>query len=59
MDPSPETSPARPRYKWPWFVLAFLLLGLALAVIWMSSDVRRVQDYRNPYSSETNDPGRR
>ncbi len=35
------------RYKWPWFVLAAFLLGLALAVLWLSFDVRKVEQERN------------
>jgi hypothetical protein len=30
-----------PRYKWPWFVLAAFLLGVALAIVWMSFAVHR------------------
>ena len=35
------------RYKWPWFVLAAFLLGVALAVLWMIFDVRTIEQERN------------
>jgi hypothetical protein len=34
-------------YKWPWFVLAAFLLGVALAILWMSFEVRKVEQERN------------
>lgn len=40
--------PARPRYKWPLVVLALFLAGLALAVVWMSHEVRRLRSFRDP-----------
>jgi len=38
---------APPRYRWPWFVLAAFLLGVALAILWMSFAVRKVEQERN------------
>jgi len=35
------------RYRWPWLVLAALLLGVALAILWMSFEVRNVERERN------------
>lgn len=35
------------RYKWPWFVLAAVLLFLALAVVWMSFAVQREKQERD------------
>jgi uncharacterized membrane-anchored protein YhcB (DUF1043 family) len=35
------------RYKWPWFVLAAFLLGVALAILWMRFEVRKVEQERN------------
>src|SRR6266404_114691 len=32
------------RYRWPWVVLAFLVLGIVLAVLWMSRETRRIHD---------------
>ena len=37
---------AKPRYVWPWFVLAAFLLGLALAVLWLSVAVRHAEEQR-------------
>jgi hypothetical protein len=34
-------------YKWPWFVLAAVLLGIALAIVWMSFAVRKVERERD------------
>ncbi len=38
----------KPRhYKWPWFVLAAVLLGIILAVLWMSIAVKREKQERD------------
>jgi F0F1-type ATP synthase assembly protein I len=34
-------------YKWPWFVLAAVLLGIVLAVVWVSFAVKKVEQERN------------
>jgi hypothetical protein len=36
-----------PRYQWPWFVLAAFLLGVALAIVWMSFAVHREKQERD------------
>ena len=36
----------KPRYVWPWFALAALLLGVVLAILWMSAEVRRTRERR-------------
>ena len=41
-----DQNPPR-RYKWPWFVLAAFLLFVALAVLWMNFEVRKVEQERN------------
>ena len=38
----------RPRYRWPYFLLAGIVLGVVLAVLWMSVLVRRLRDVREP-----------
>jgi protein-S-isoprenylcysteine O-methyltransferase Ste14 len=38
---------AKPHYRWPWFVLAMVLLGIVLAVIWMTYAVRREKEERD------------
>jgi bacteriorhodopsin len=35
------------RYKWPWFALAAVLLGIVLAVVWVSFAVKKVERERN------------
>ena len=36
-----------PRYRWPWFVLSAFLLGVALAIVWMSYAVHRERQERD------------
>jgi hypothetical protein len=42
----PDQKPPR-HYRWPWWVLAAFLLGVALAVLWMVFDVRTIEQERN------------
>ncbi|HUZ07619.1 MAG TPA: hypothetical protein VMV89_09045 [Candidatus Paceibacterota bacterium] len=35
------------RYKWPWFVLAAVIVFVALAIAWMSLAVSREKQERN------------
>jgi quinoprotein glucose dehydrogenase len=44
----PTGNAGRPRYRWPYFVLAGLVLGVVLAVLWMSVLVRRLREQRDP-----------
>ena len=44
--------PARPRYRWPLFVLAAFVLAILLAVLWLSFEVRRTARIR-----QLNSPG--
>jgi hypothetical protein len=41
----PEEPNAR-RYRWPWFVLAAVLLAIALAVLWLSKEIERTRRIR-------------
>jgi hypothetical protein len=41
----PKENPRR--YKWPWFVLAAVLLFVALTIVWVSFAVRKVEQQRN------------
>jgi len=46
--PDPQ---GKQRYRWPWFVLAAVLLAIALAVLWMSKEIertRRIRDLNAP-----------
>lgn len=38
---APEQNPRR--YKWPWFVLGAVVLGIVLAIIWVSAAVRKIE----------------
>jgi len=40
----PDEKPRR--YKWPWFLLAAVLLALALAILWVSLAAREVERER-------------
>jgi hypothetical protein len=40
------------RYRWPWFVLAFFILAVLLAVLWMSFEVRRMKRIREINDSQ-------
>ena len=58
MDDPSETTVTEPprRYRWPWFVLAAAVLGVVLAVLWMSREVERMRRIRelNAPASGTN-----
>ena len=41
----------RPKYRWPFFVLGFVVLGAALFVIWFVPLVMRIKSQRAPYQS--------
>jgi hypothetical protein len=43
----PNEKLPRHRYQWPWLVLVAFLLGVALAILWMSFEVRKVEQERN------------
>lgn len=56
-----QAQPPRARYVWPWFVLAGVLLGVALAVLWVSREVERTRQHRQwntPALPATNAPSR-
>jgi hypothetical protein len=39
------------KYRWPWVVAALVLLGIALAILWMSKEIaraRRIHDLNAP-----------
>ena len=35
------------RHRWPWLVLAAFLLGVVLAILWISFEVRKVEQERD------------
>lgn len=38
--------PPRQRYTWPWLVLAAVLLAVALSILWMRHEVKRIERSR-------------
>jgi hypothetical protein len=43
----PGQIPPKRNYKWPWFVAAAFVLGVVLAILWMSFAVHREKQERN------------
>jgi hypothetical protein len=41
----PEEIPRR--HRWPWFVLAGVVLWIVSAVIWMAADVKKLEHERD------------
>ncbi len=39
-------SNGQPKRLWPWFVLAGFLLGILLAILWLSWEIKRVKRIR-------------
>jgi hypothetical protein len=48
-----KATPTR-RYIWPWFVLAALILAIALAILWVSKEVQRTRRQRDFNSTGSN-----
>ena len=50
----------KPRnYKWPWAVAAAVIVGIVLAVIWVSIAVKKVErerDYNAPLPGTSSQP---
>ena len=44
----------KPRRRWPVFVLAAVVLFLALNVYWLSHEVQRIRRYRESFAPPTN-----
>jgi hypothetical protein len=36
----------KPHYRWPWFLLAAVVLFIALAIVWVSFAVKQVERER-------------
>jgi len=54
-EPSEQNLPP-PKYKWPWFALAMVVLGIVLAVVWMTFavlKVKRERDFSAPPAGQT------
>jgi hypothetical protein len=42
-----DNSSLKRKYKWPWFVLAFVVLGIVLAVFWVALAARKIEQQRD------------
>ena len=43
----PDGSAPKPHYKWPWFVLAAVVLAIVLAVVWVAIAAKKVEQQRD------------
>lgn len=43
----PDNDSPKPNYKWPWFVLAAVLLFIALAVLWVGLAAKKIEQQRD------------
>ena len=46
MNETDENSPP-PKYRWPWFVAAALVLGLVMAVLFTLAAIKKVEQQRD------------
>jgi hypothetical protein len=47
-EPSAPAGQSAPRrYRWPWIVAAAAVLGIVLAVVWVSQAVKKVEQERD------------
>ena len=46
MNEPDENSPKR-KYKWPWVVLAFVILGFALAILFVALAAKKIEQQRD------------
>jgi len=51
-----ENLPPR-RYRWPWFVLGFFLLGVVLTVVTVRREAQRVKEQRAPWIEDSGASG--
>ena len=53
----PDDNLPKRNYKWPWFVLAAVILFVALAILWVALAAHRLKEERDfsaPLPSQTN-----
>ncbi len=55
---APKNNSPRPDYKWPWFVLAAVLLGAVLAILWVAFAAKKVASQRDFAPMPTTAPAR-
>jgi len=46
IEPSTDDVPQR-KYKWPWIALGMVILGIVLAIVWMTFAVLKVERERD------------
>lgn len=46
MTDAPDGNPPNRNYKWPWFVLAAVVVFIVLAVVWVSIAAKKVEQER-------------
>ena len=44
---TPSESSPKQKFKWPWLVGAAVVLAIALAIVWMSFAVKKVERERD------------
>jgi uncharacterized membrane protein YdfJ with MMPL/SSD domain len=44
---APENNSSKPNYRWPWLVLAAVLLAIVLAVLWVAGAAKKVEQQRD------------
>lgn len=44
-----ENSPKR-KYRWPWVALAFVILGIALAILFVAQAAKKIEQQRDDNS---------
>ena len=47
MDERIQDAGSTPRYRWPWFLLGAIVLGIVMAVVWMAVEVHSVKEQRD------------
>jgi bacteriorhodopsin len=57
MDEQSENAPKQ-KYRWPWFVLAAVVLFFALAVLWVAIAAKKVEQQRDSAPLPASAPGR-
>ena len=48
----------KPKYLWPWFVLAAIVLGILLAILWLSREVERTRRLRDSNAPPSTQPAK-
>ena len=43
----PDENAPKPKYRWPGFVLAFVLLGFALAILFVALAAKKIEQQRD------------